>query len=34
MYKPETAGRAEMLAGSPEEIADQIATLLAKRGII
>ena len=34
MYKPETTGRAEMLEGSPEEIADQIATLLAKRGII
>jgi electron transfer flavoprotein beta subunit len=34
MYKPETTGRAEMLEGSPEEIADRIADLLAKRGII
>ena len=34
MYKPETTGRAEMLEGSPEEIADQIAILLAQRGII
>ncbi len=33
MYKPEAAGRAEMLEGSPEAVADRIATLLAERGI-
>jgi electron transfer flavoprotein beta subunit len=34
MYKPEVAGRAQMLEGSPEEIANRIADLLAERGII
>ncbi len=33
MYKPEAAGRAEMLEGAPDEVADRIATLLAERGI-
>lgn len=34
MYKPEVAGRAEMLEGKPEDIAARIAGLLAERGII
>ena len=34
MYKPEAAGRAQMLDGSPEEISAKIASLLAERGII
>jgi len=34
MYKPEAAGRAQMLEGSPEEIAGKLADLLAERGII
>ncbi len=33
MYKPEATGRAEMLEGAPQEIADRIATLLAEKGI-
>jgi electron transfer flavoprotein beta subunit len=33
MYKPESTGRAEMLEGTPEAIADRIAALLAERGI-
>ncbi|MBI4277798.1 MAG: electron transfer flavoprotein subunit beta/FixA family protein [Armatimonadetes bacterium] len=34
MAKPEAAGRAEMLEGSPEEIADGICVLLAGRGLL
>ena len=34
MYKPEVAGRAQMLEGTPEDIAVRIASLLAERGII
>lgn len=34
MYKPEVAGHAEMLEGSPEEIANRVAEILAERGII
>jgi electron transfer flavoprotein beta subunit len=34
MYKPEVAGRAQMLEGTPEDIAARIAGLLAERGII
>jgi hypothetical protein len=34
MYKPEVAGRAQMLEGAPEEIAERIAGILAERGII
>jgi electron transfer flavoprotein beta subunit len=34
MYKPEVASRAQMLEGSSEEIAAQIAGILAERGII
>ncbi len=34
MYKPEAAGRAQMLEGSPDEIANRIAEILAERGII
>jgi electron transfer flavoprotein beta subunit len=34
MYKPEAAGRAEMLEGSPEEVADKIVAVLAKNSLI
>ena len=34
MYKPEVAGRAQMLDGSPEDITARITSLLAERGII
>jgi electron transfer flavoprotein beta subunit len=34
MYKPEAAGRAQMLEGTPDDIAARIAGLLAERGII
>ncbi len=34
MYKPEAAGKVQMLDGSPEEIAERIAGLLAERGIL
>lgn len=34
MYKPEAAGHAEMLDGSPEDVAARLADLLAQRGII
>jgi electron transfer flavoprotein beta subunit len=34
MYKPEVTGRAQMLEGTPEDIAERIAGLLAERGII
>jgi electron transfer flavoprotein beta subunit len=34
MYKPEVAGRAQMLEGTPEDIVARIAGLLAERGII
>ena len=34
MYKPEVAGRAQMLEGTPEDVAARIAGLLAERGII
>jgi len=34
MYKPEVAGRAQMLEGTPEDVAARIASLLAERGII
>lgn len=34
MYKPEVAGRAEIIEGSPEEIANKLAEILAERGII
>ena len=34
LYKPEVAGRAEMLSGSPEEIANRIVSLLAERGLL
>lgn len=34
MAKPEVAGRAEMLEGSPEEVAGKICELLAERGLI
>ena len=34
MYKPETAGHAEMLEGAPEEVADKLVEVLAKAGVI
>jgi hypothetical protein len=34
MYKPEVAGRAQMLEGTPEDVAARITGLLAERGII
>lgn len=34
LRKPEVAGRAEMLEGSLEKIAEQLATILAQRGIL
>ena len=34
MYKPEATGRAEMLEGGAEEIAERVAGILAERGII
>lgn len=34
LYKPEAAGHAEMLEGTPEEIADKLVEVLAKVGVI
>jgi len=34
LYKPESAGRAEMLEGSPEEVADRLIDLLANQSLI
>jgi electron transfer flavoprotein beta subunit len=34
LYKPEVAGRAEMLEGSPDEIAERIVELLANQSLI
>jgi electron transfer flavoprotein beta subunit len=34
MYKPEASARAEMLTGSPAEVADQIVGLLRSRGLV
>ncbi|MBI5688108.1 MAG: electron transfer flavoprotein subunit beta/FixA family protein [Verrucomicrobia bacterium] len=34
MAKPQVTGHAEMIEGSPEEVADKICELLAKRGLI
>jgi electron transfer flavoprotein beta subunit len=34
MYKPEAAGRAQMLEGSPEEVADKLVAVLAERGVV
>jgi len=34
MYKPEAAGRAEMFAGTPEEVADKLVEVLAKNSVI
>jgi electron transfer flavoprotein beta subunit len=34
MYKPEVAGGAEMLEGSPEEVADRLVDLLAQQSLI
>ena len=34
MHRPETTGRAEMLTGSPGEVADQIVELLRDRGLV
>lgn len=34
MYAPEKTGHAEMLTGSPEEVADKIIELLSGRGLV
>ena len=34
LARPETAGRAEILGGSPEEVADRLLALLAERGFV
>ena len=34
MYKPEAAGRAEMIEGSPEEVASRLVDLLANQSLI
>ena len=34
MYKPEAAGRAEMIEGAPDEVADKVVDVLAKNGVI
>jgi electron transfer flavoprotein beta subunit len=34
MYKPEAAGRAQMLEGSPEEVADRLVGVLAQQSLI
>ena len=34
MYKPEAAGRAQMLEGSPDEVADAIVDVLSKQSLI
>jgi electron transfer flavoprotein beta subunit len=34
MYKPEPTGRAQMLEGPPEDVAERIAGLLKERGIL
>ena len=34
MYKPEAAGRAQMLEGSPEEIADKIVEVMTQNSLI
>jgi electron transfer flavoprotein beta subunit len=34
MYKPEATGRAQMLEGSPEEVADKLIEVLAKSSLI
>jgi electron transfer flavoprotein beta subunit len=34
LYKPEAAGRAEMIEGSPEEVADRLVDLLANQSLI
>jgi electron transfer flavoprotein beta subunit len=33
MYKPEAAGRAEMLEGAPDAVADKLVEVLAKAGV-
>jgi electron transfer flavoprotein beta subunit len=34
LYKPEPAERAQMLTGAPEDVAGQIVTILADRGLV
>ncbi|HET7876175.1 MAG TPA: electron transfer flavoprotein subunit beta/FixA family protein [Methylomirabilota bacterium] len=34
LAKPEASGRAQMLEGSPEEIADRLCALLVERGLV
>lgn len=33
-YKPEAAGRAEIIEGTPEEVADKLLEVLAKAGVV
>jgi len=34
LYKPEVAGRAEMLEGTPQEVAQKLVAILAERGVL
>jgi hypothetical protein len=34
MFKPESAGHAEMWEGGPEEVAEKIAALIKDRGLL
>jgi electron transfer flavoprotein beta subunit len=34
LFKPEAAGRAKMLEGSPEEVADQLVALFSEKGFV
>ena len=34
MFKPELTGRAEMLEGSPEEVAERLAGIFAEQGLV
>ncbi|MFQ5827808.1 MAG: electron transfer flavoprotein subunit beta/FixA family protein [Candidatus Methylomirabilia bacterium] len=34
LYKPEAAGRAEMLEGSPEEVVDKLMAMLTEKGFV
>jgi electron transfer flavoprotein beta subunit len=34
LYEPEATGRAEMLDGAPDEVADRIVAILAEKSVI
>jgi len=34
MFKPESAGHAEMWEGSPEEVAEKIVGLIREKGLL